>query len=203
MAVIDLAFLISGKAIPVDHGYGLFSAVCRVIPGLHGDPHVGIHPISGKDFSNGLISVGTRSRLRVRMPSESIAAYLALAGCELDIDGHLVTVGVPRVEALSPVTNLAARLVTFKGMMAPNTFEECARRHLREMCIEAEPVLVPGSRPRYEGLPLRRVFRIKGRRIVGYAIRVLGLTADESIRLQEHGLGGRRRMGCGVFVPMP
>jgi CRISPR/Cas system CSM-associated protein Csm4 (group 5 of RAMP superfamily) len=25
------------------------------------------------------------------------------------------------------------------------------------------------------------------------------LTAEESIRLQEHGLGGRRKMGCGVF----
>ena len=28
-----------------------------------------------------------------------------------------------------------------------------------------------------------------------------GLTAEESICLQERGLGGRRRMGCGLFVP--
>jgi CRISPR/Cas system CSM-associated protein Csm4 (group 5 of RAMP superfamily) len=28
------------------------------------------------------------------------------------------------------------------------------------------------------------------------------LKAEESIRLQEEGLGGRRRMGCGVFVQM-
>jgi hypothetical protein len=28
------------------------------------------------------------------------------------------------------------------------------------------------------------------------------LTATESILLQEHGLGGRRHMGCGIFVPM-
>ena len=38
--------------------------------------------------------------------------------------------------------------------------------------------------------------------MIGYALRVFGLTAEESIRLQEEGLGGRRRMGCGVFLPI-
>jgi len=28
-----------------------------------------------------------------------------------------------------------------------------------------------------------------------------GLTAEESLTVQEHGLGGRRHMGCGLFVP--
>jgi CRISPR-associated protein Cas6 len=36
--------------------------------------------------------------------------------------------------------------------------------------------------------------------VVGYALRVNGLTEEGSIRLQEEGLGGRRRMGCGIFV---
>jgi CRISPR-associated protein Cas6 len=43
--------------------------------------------------------------------------------------------------------------------------------------------------------------RIKDKKLVGYALRVTGLTAEESIRLEEEGLGGRRRMGCGVLVP--
>ena len=37
--------------------------------------------------------------------------------------------------------------------------------------------------------------------IVGFALRVEELTAEESIRLQEKGIGGRRRFGCGIFVP--
>jgi hypothetical protein len=28
-----------------------------------------------------------------------------------------------------------------------------------------------------------------------------GLSAEDSLRLQEVGIGGRRHMGCGVFVP--
>jgi len=36
---------------------------------------------------------------------------------------------------------------------------------------------------------------------VGYAVRVSGLSDEDSLKLQERGLGGKRRMGCGVFVP--
>ncbi len=43
--------------------------------------------------------------------------------------------------------------------------------------------------------------RIKEVRIVGFALLVEGLRPDESLRLQEVGLGGRRHLGCGVFVP--
>jgi hypothetical protein len=31
---------------------------------------------------------------------------------------------------------------------------------------------------------------------------VEGLTAEESLTLQTHGLGGKHHMGCGVFVPL-
>jgi len=49
----------------------------------------------------------------------------------------------------------------------------------------------------------RRIVRIKDKTIVGYSVRVSGLmTDDDSIKLQEVGLGGRHRMGCGIFVPL-
>jgi CRISPR-associated protein Cas6 len=45
------------------------------------------------------------------------------------------------------------------------------------------------------------VLRIKEKRVVGFPLRVTGLTAEESITLQEQGLGGRSKMGCGFFMP--
>jgi Cas6 Crispr len=51
-------------------------------------------------------------------------------------------------------------------------------------------------------LRLTRVVRIKDKTVVGYGVRVAGLNVEESLRLQEHGLGGRRKLGCGVFVPV-
>jgi CRISPR-associated protein Cas6 len=48
---------------------------------------------------------------------------------------------------------------------------------------------------------IRRTVRIREKEVVGYGLDVSRLTAEASILLQEHGLGGRRPFGCGVFVP--
>ncbi|MGO9919294.1 MAG: type I-MYXAN CRISPR-associated protein Cas6/Cmx6 [Isosphaeraceae bacterium] len=202
MAVIDLSFVLVGTTIPLDHGYALFSAICRVVPALHGDRRAGVHPIPGRQTAPGILSLTSRSRLKLRLPSEEIAPYIAVAGQSLGLDGHPVRVGIPSVEALVPAANLASRLVTFRHALDPNAFEADVRRELDRMQIAGTPHIVPSTRAKFAGQPLRRVLRIKGRRVVGYSLRMLGLTAEESMRLQEEGLGGRRRMGCGIFVPM-
>lgn len=62
------------------------------------------------------------------------------------------------------------------------------------------PRAVEGRAERAAGEPIRRTLRIRDKTVVGYALAVTELTADESIRLQEAGVGGRRRFGCGLFV---
>ena len=203
MAVIDLSFVLVGTTIPLDHGYPLFSALSRIAPALHGDRTIGVHPIRGRQSAPGVLSLTERSRLKIRLAAEGIAPYIAIAGKELDLDGHRIRVGIPQVEALVPAANLAARMVTFKHAMDAESFEADVRRELERMEITATPQLIPGNHPKYPGQPVRRVIRIKGHRMVAYPLCVVGLTAEESIRLQEYGLGGRRRMGCGVFSPIP
>jgi CRISPR-associated protein Cas6 len=202
MPVIDLSFELVGTTIPLDHGYSLFSALCQIVPALHGDRRVGVRPIRGRQSAPGLLNLIDGSRLKIRLPSEELAPFIAVAGQVLDLEGHHVRVGIPRVENLTPAANLAARLVTFHHATEPIAFEADVRRELARLEIAATPRLVPATRPKFEGQPLRRVMRIKERRVIGYALRVFGLRAEESIRLQEEGLGGRRRMGCGVFVQM-
>jgi CRISPR-associated protein Cas6 len=130
-----------------------------------------------------------------------LAPYIAIAGQSLELAGHEVRVGIPAVEGLVAAANLASRLTTFRNALTPDSFETDARRELDRMGISGAIELVPSLRPKYAGQPVRRVLRIKDKRVVGFSVRALGLTAEESIRLQEEGLGGRRRMGCGVFVP--
>ena len=48
---------------------------------------------------------------------------------------------------------------------------------------------------------MRRTLRVQDRVVVGYAVEVHGLSAPDSIRLQSLGIGGRRRFGCGIFIP--
>src|SRR5271157_6458997 len=113
MPIIDLSFVLVGTTFPLDHGYCLFSAICRVVPGLHGDRRIGVHPIRGRQTAPGVLTLDDRSRLKLRLPSDEIALYIALAGQALELEGHRLRVGIPSVQALTPAENLAARLVTF------------------------------------------------------------------------------------------
>ncbi|MFH1918301.1 MAG: type I-MYXAN CRISPR-associated protein Cas6/Cmx6 [Planctomycetota bacterium] len=126
------------------------------------------------------------------------------------MNGSRIRIGVPQTRVLVPAARLYSRLVVIKGFLDPEPFLEAARRQLAALEIRGEPSLIPqpeiaaanldkpaGTHSSY----LRRTVRIRDKEIVGFALRVQDLTAEESIRLQEEGLGGRRRFGCGVFVP--
>lgn len=202
MAIIELQFPVVGSAVTADHGYALYAALAHLLTPLHSDEVIqAIGPIEGQYVGDNRLLLGPdRSRLRLRMSPSEIATVLPLAGKEIEVSGHKLRLGVPMVQALMPASRLIARIVTIKGFTEAKDLIEAARRQLENMQIAAPPsvpLIMSGER---EGQPRRRIITIKGKRVVGYCLLVTGLTADESIRLQEHGIGGRRKMGCGFFV---
>lgn len=213
MTHIDLLFGLTGTSCPISHEVALFGAISRRIgPETHLPNGVAICAIPGTPVGGGLLQLDERSRLRLRMPADEIPRYLALAGKLLDIGGHHVRVGVPTVQALRPAATLRARLVTIKGFREPQPFLEAVRRKLSghatepPMCELGLSEYVRAAIPLrqhgpHAGEPVRRVLRIKDKTVVGFEVLVSGLTAEESIILQERGIGGRRHMGCGVFLP--
>jgi CRISPR-associated endonuclease/helicase Cas3 len=46
-----------------------------------------------------------------------------------------------------------------------------------------------------------RWLHIKAGGASGYPVAITGLSEADSLMLQQIGLGGRRRMGCGVMIP--
>jgi hypothetical protein len=80
--------LLCETTIPLDQGYPLFSAICQVVPGLHADRGVSAHPIRGRQTAPRVLSLTDHSRLKLRLPSEETAPYIALAGKELNLEGH-------------------------------------------------------------------------------------------------------------------
>ena len=190
MPYVDLAFRLNGAAVPVDHGYALYAALSRIVPEIHTAKEVGVQPIRGVYNGNGKLHLSDFSRLILRLPDEQIRSYLKLAGRRLEVDEHPLSVGVPEVRTLLPTPRLRARLVTIKGFLKEEEFLEAAKRQLQSLGIAGEALL--GQ---------RRTFRVREKQVVGFEVAVAGLTAEESLLLQENGLGGRRRMGCGVFVP--
>jgi CRISPR-associated protein Cas6 len=189
MPFVDLAFRLTGPTIRVDHGYALYSAVSRVLPDLHADKEIGIHPIRGRYVGDGDLQLTSASRLTIRLPDDRIRDVLKLAGKSLELNGHLLRVGVPETRALRPAGALYSRVVTIKGFMEAASFQAAAKRQLESMDVDAELVL--GE---------RRTLRVKDKQVVGFEVRATQLDAGASLRLQEVGLGGRRHMGCGMFV---
>ena len=190
MPLIDLAFRLTGSAVPVDHGYALYVGLSRILPDIHTAKDIGVQPIRGIYSGNGTLHLADFSRLILRLPAEQIQAYLKLSGKRLELDEHPLSVGVPEVRTLRPVARLRTRLVTIKGFLQEDEFLAAAERQLAQLDIKGQA-----------HLGARRTFRIKDKQVVGFEMGVTQLTAEESLILQEHGLGGRRKMGCGVFVP--
>jgi CRISPR-associated protein Cas6 len=195
---IDLAFRLLGTdPVPADHGYALYAAVSHLIPEVHRENGVAIHPICGRQVGERRLMLMPWSTLAVRVPDGQIGPLLKLAGKSLRLDDATVRVGVPEVRGLIPATALRSRLVVIKVAHAgavdltPETFSTAARKQIEALSIGAEAILTVGK---------RRTMRMKQREIVGYELLVEGLTATESIALQETGIGGKRHMGCGVFV---
>lgn len=210
MSIVDVMFRLQGDVIPADHGYQLCSAIARVVPGLHGDQGVGIAPVPGEPCGGRRLRLGPGSHLALRLDAGRIAEVLPLAGQTLQVGGFPILVGVPEVHSLEPAPSLYSRLVVIKGFMEPEPFLAAAQRQLEVLDTQGVAALIPqpviasmnaaspyGSRSPF----LRRTLRIRDREIVGFALRVSGLSAEESIRLQEVGIGGRRRFGCGFFIP--
>lgn len=188
--IVELSFCLNGRAIPVDHGYALYAALNRLVPELHSAKGIGVQPIRGAYYGNGMLYLTGFSRLVLRLPDDQIWLYLKLAGKKLEVDGHPLRVGVSEVRALRPAPTLYSRLVTIKGFVEPETFLAAVKRQLQERVGTADLRL--GE---------RRTLRVKDKRVVGFETIAEGLNAENSLKLQDDGLGGRRRFGCGVFVP--
>jgi CRISPR-associated protein Cas6 len=191
--VVDVAFPLHGDAIAVDHGYALYSALSRLPragPWLHASEEVAIHPIRGHYAGTGLLKLTDKSRLRLRLPAASLPQILTLAGKLLELDGQRIRIGVPQTTLLRPAPALYAHLVTTRNGQDEERFDAEIRHQFDTLAIRAKP-----TRGK------RRVLRVKDKTVVGYSLLASELSAEESIRLQEHGLGGRRKMGCGVFIP--
>ena len=190
MPSIDLAFRLTGSAVPVDHGYALYAALSRILPEIHSATDIAVQPIRGVYSGNGTLHLADFSRLILRLPDEQIQTYLKLAGKRLAVDDHPLSVGVPEIRTLRPVVRLRARLVTIKGFLQEDEFLAAAKRQLEQRGIKGQA-----------HIGTRRTFRVRDKQVVGFEMGVTQLTAEESLTLQEQGLGGRRKMGCGVFVP--
>ena len=200
---LELVFPVAGTLLPTDHAYLLYAALSGVVPRFHAaDTPLRFAPVTGVGVAGGRLRLTEHSVLRVRLPDDAVRVALPLAGKKLVVGDAGVRLGVPAVRTLEPAPSLYARLCTFKHADTPEQFRATARAKLAALGIAGEPQLPVHLDGERAGEPRRRVVRVKGVAIVGYALIVAGLSAADSVTLQESGLGGRTHFGCGFFLPL-
>jgi CRISPR-associated protein Cas6 len=195
---IELSFSIIGQSLPADHGYGLYSAIAHLAPQVHEREGLSIMTIAGIPDRQGKIFLTERSHLRIRLPYDCMPMVYHLAGKQLSVGSHSIRLGIPQIFMLRPADKLRARIVTIKNHQEPESFLAAAKLQLANLGIVGAAI-VPLD---VEGKPDRKMIKIKTYSVVGFGLEVSGLSEEDSIKLQISGLGGKHRMGCGLFVPM-
>ena len=194
---VDLKFPITGHTIPFNHGYPLYGAISHQFPVIHNLETLSIHPITGKPEFPHLLHLTEDSYLCLRLPINQVPLIYRLAGKTLTLNQHKIRLGLPESQFITPHSHLYSRLVVIRGFDDPQPFLEAAQRQLNQRNITATLSLI--TRP--QGEPIRRIIKVKRRTLVGYGVKISNLNEQDSISLQEQGIGGKHKMGCGVFLP--
>jgi CRISPR-associated protein Cas6 len=185
-AVIDLAYPLSGDALPREHRHALAEAVERVLPWLAGLSGAGVHRLNVSAGAGPLALLSRHTRLTLRVPRERRAAAAALVGAELQVGAHVLTVGAMQPRELLPHGTLYAHLVAAGDDEL--TFLQAAQDELLALGVPCRTIC--GRHQVTEAGALQ-----------GFSLMLDGLSAAASLKVLETGLGRHRRLGCGLFVP--
>jgi CRISPR-associated protein Cas6 len=200
-AVVDVAFKVTCPTIPLDHAYALSAALLERLPWLQDETHAGVHLIHGAASGNGwyrpenvaneLLHLSKRTRLRLRVPKKRLQDTQALTGETLDIEGHPLVIGKSDLFMLSSLPTLFSRYVVAREEQDETAFLEEAATRLQELNIPCRKML--GG--------ITHTLRFPDGPVFTRSLMVADLEPEQSLRLQQVGLGSGRTRGCGIFLP--
>jgi CRISPR-associated protein Cas6 len=141
--------------------------------------------------ADALLQLSQRTKLALRLPGHRLDAAAALLGRTLHVAGWPLRVEKMALRPLSRITTLFSRCVVLADARDEAAFLAAAAGELgalginpgRMVCGRVTPVATPERTCQTRSLMLA------------------GLTLEQSLLLQQTGLGAGRKLGCGLFIP--
>ncbi len=186
---VDVIFPLVGGFLPRDHAQALQDALCAQWPWLATEPHAAIHAIKLVPGLDGLAMLSRRARLLVRVPEHRAPELLAKTGMDVQVGGHALHLETPHQRELQAHATLYAYKVA-----APSEDESS---FLAEVTRELASLDIGGERV----CGKRQNLMAQGGLIHAFSLMLHALPAEQSLRLQHHGIGAHRLLGCGIFLP--
>lgn len=202
--IVDLSFKVQCKQLPLDHAHALSQTMQQALPWIAEEPQVGIHLIHGAESGNGwirpqepdaVLSLSKRTRFTLRLPKHRVDDASKLAGQKLNVAGNDLVLSSPNQKPLSILTTIFSRYVLSKEEDSAVENEEAFLTQMAEM-LQSESIRV---KKMMSGRA--HVLRLPDKDVLTRSLMIDGLKIEESIYLQQHGLGEGRLIGCGLFLP--
>ena len=200
--ILDLSFATHCKELPIDHAWALSNAIIQQLPWLKEEKQTGIHQIHVAESGNGWIRPDDtknetlrpshRTRLVLRIPKTRLQDANALIGQTLSIQGYPLTVKKPRKKPLVHASVIFSRYVL-------SNKDEDENRFLERMAREYETIT--GNKIKKMLCGKDTVLRTATEKLITRHLMLADQRNDDSIALQQCGLGEGRLMGCGLFLP--
>lgn len=187
--MIDMVFPMEGHSLPRDAAPALRTALQRELPWLEDEPLAGIHPLKLVPGTDAEALLSQRTRLLLRLPRERFDAAAGLAGRTLQLGDQAVILGQPHARELLPHRTLYAYAVAAE-MEDEIAFMQAMASELDALAVRSQVIC---GKCQHHAWPAGA--------LTTFSLMLHGLTAPDSLRLQELGLGRHRLLGCGVFVP--
>jgi CRISPR-associated protein Cas6 len=198
--VVDIAYQIQCRTLPVDHAWALSEAVQRMLPWIKSEGGAGVHTVHVAESGNGwmrpegagaLLHLSRRTRLQIRVPRHRVDDARNLVGMTLDVAGHALTVEKAMLKPLSAFPAVFSRYVVSERGQDENAFLTAMVRELGQL----------GIRPMKMLCGIEKTLATPDGPVRTRSLMLADLTLPESIRVQQRGLGPMRLLGCGLFLP--
>jgi CRISPR-associated protein Cas6 len=203
-SVVDVLFNIACRELPVDHIYHLSQAIRQALPGHDAHTGLGIHPIHLAGSQNGWerpdeslgqnLILSKRTKLVLRLRKEHQQDIInKLNNTKLDINGFELTIGKAKIKKLSKDSTIFSRSIVCNEQETEDEMQFLKRMQLelagmgivikKALCGKTSQFKTP------EGPVLTR------------SLMLADLSPENSVKLQQSGIGPMRDMGCGLFIP--
>ena len=197
--VFDLVFRLRGIQLEIDHASALAMALES-----HLKPEtierIGVHGVHMADSGNGWnrplqadteMPLSRRARLVIRLHRDDHDEVAAISDQSFQLGRQQLDIGTSSIRKLSSMGILHSRAVRCDAQQTEPEFLAQAAADLKNLDINVARMICGRSGE----------IRSKTGPLFTRALLVADLKPEESVRLQQQGLGKDRLLGCGLFVP--
>ena len=195
----DLSFSVDCRELPYDHAYELSSEILNLVPEIKNDKRNAIQTLHGPMSGNGWvrpdsenIPLSKRAKLIIRINKNQLNDIKNnIEGKEISLFGNTLKIGRSKVKNFLVVKDLFCRFVMSDHKTSEDDFLNIIQNELRGLNINIRKALCGRS----------MVISFGEKTLYTRSLMIADLSKEDSLKLQEEGVGDKKLYGCGIFLP--